>query len=364
MPASRPIRWPRHLLRFRLRTLLIATLALSLACGYLGRHLYRQSIERPIVDRIIAAGGQVRYDYQRDERVFGGYSWAQPPGPYLLRRLFGDDLFARVEAVYLLSGQNTDAHVRILTKFDGLRYVSLYGPGITDAGVEELLSRQTLEAATFRDTSITPDMLARLAKLRAFYELALTDRSATAAHIEGGSEIRTLTNLTLIDSQADGGALAPLAKLDRLESLKIYRCPNIDDDGIASLSGLSQLRWLDIRETSVTNQAMQTIATFSHLEQLLLPNSPITDQGAAELSNLTRLESLDLSFTQITDEGLLQLANLPALRFIEFSLGSITLQGARAFQAAAPQCEITCWQIYPDGTTAEIDIETGEVKVE
>ena len=52
------LRW----LRFRLRTLLLATVLVALGASYLGRDLDRARIERAVLGEIHAAGGQPIHD--------------------------------------------------------------------------------------------------------------------------------------------------------------------------------------------------------------------------------------------------------------------------------------------------------------
>jgi hypothetical protein len=135
-PAPRTRR--RWLPRFGLRTLLILVALFVAGFGYLG-HLYRRvHHQRRIVAKIQEAGGTVRYNWQlgmgkflrigtdtdavvtnyvenrkeglhrmiRVTRTGTVIQDEKLPGPWILRNLLGDDTFAYVERVDLLSASD------------------------------------------------------------------------------------------------------------------------------------------------------------------------------------------------------------------------------------------------------------------
>ena len=62
---------------------------------------------------------------------------------------------------------------------------------------------------------------------------------------------------------------------------------------------------------------------------LQMANSDVTDETLAFLSGLTQLRELDLSNTQVTDAGLATIAKLPNLRDLRLARTSITDEGFR-----------------------------------
>jgi hypothetical protein len=84
----------------------------------------------------------------------------------------------------------------------------------------------------------------------------------------------------------------------------------VNDETVARLSPLRDLRWLILSHTGVTDEGLKTIATFQDLRELNLFDTRVTDAGLAQLAGLKRLESLDLGSTRITDAGLKHIANL------------------------------------------------------
>ena len=141
----------------------------------------RKSRERVAVAMIKSLGGFVLYDWENADSE-------EPPGPAWLRKLFGDDFFARVlwsdinghkvndgSLVYLesladlefvdLSGamQITDnglAHLKALSR---LRVLVL-GAGVTDKGVGHLKELTKLRELIIGDSSVTDTGVAELQK--------------------------------------------------------------------------------------------------------------------------------------------------------------------------------------------------------
>src|SRR5262245_6903365 len=119
--------------RFGLRTLLILVTLFGAGFGYLG-HLYRRvHHQRQIVAKIQEVGGEVRYGWQ----IFGKSDTGRmpkPPGPALLRWIFGDDVFAYVELVDFnrFSHPTEPLNPKVLDELPRLRSVMLVGPQVND----------------------------------------------------------------------------------------------------------------------------------------------------------------------------------------------------------------------------------------
>jgi hypothetical protein len=102
------------------------------------------------------------------------------------------------------------------------------------------------------------------------------------------------------------------------------------------------------------------------LRSLDLAATQVSDTGATSIAGLSNLEELSIETTNISDAGLQQLASLPKLKFLKLDIGmgsEMTLEGAQKFLKACPDCEIECIHCFPDGTTAWIDVATGDIKV-
>ena len=92
----------------------------------------------------------------------------------------------------------------------------------------------------------------------------------------------------------------------------------VDENGISEfvLGGIAdQLEELDLSQTAVTDDSLESVARLIKLTTLWLNETKITDQGLEKLRSLKRLEQLDVSGTQVTADGIAKLrASLPRLQ--------------------------------------------------
>ncbi len=82
--------------RFRLRTALLAFLVLAVALAWPSYVVQRCQREQECARRLRAMGATVTFHYQEESFLLGP---AVAPGPRSLRRIFGNEFFARVHTV-------------------------------------------------------------------------------------------------------------------------------------------------------------------------------------------------------------------------------------------------------------------------
>ena len=92
---------------------MLVVLTVLIACGIapLANLSWRAKRERAIAEQYAAT---LRYDFQYDEEEDDYHADATPPGPWLVRRIFGDHMFARANQLEIKSNSN-------LTNVDRLR---------------------------------------------------------------------------------------------------------------------------------------------------------------------------------------------------------------------------------------------------
>jgi Leucine-rich repeat (LRR) protein len=89
---------------------------------------------------------------------------------------------------------------------------------------------------------------------------------------------------------------------------------------------------LQMAECDVNDETLAALAELSQLRELDLNNNPITDEGLAHLAKLPKLEILRLNFTQITDEGFKKhLFDVPQLKEINVRQTKVASSTARAW---------------------------------
>jgi hypothetical protein len=237
----------------------------------------------------MAAGGTVRYDFQRD-------AWRSPnpspPAPRWLVKLLGVDFFADVTSVTFRTPQ-TDAILAYVGRLHRLRYMDAQPPiRVTDAGLAHLAGLSELRGLEFQGTQgLTDAGLAHLAALGRLEGL----------HIYGPTGI-------------EGPGLAHLAGLRRLKSLSIHANT---DAYLPSLSRLTGLRELNIGMAEGTDPGLPSLSRLTGLQKLFLSMPEVTDAALARLSRLTWLEELAFGGETGGDAGMAHLRALTNLKILQ-----------------------------------------------
>ena len=324
----------RRWFRFTLRTLLLVTFLVALAASYMGHHVARARLERRVAAEVWDAGGRAVYSHQiQQENPLGLRSEAVsvgPPGPWPIRRLFGDDIFDAVH--YVVFSNNPSVNEKGLTRLHELtelRHLELHGERFTDAGIDDLLKIRHLQRLHLRDTSITPAGLGRLSQLPALQELGIIGSSVTDAYAEQLTSFPHLETVYFIQTRITDEGLSSLAAMTGLRRLGIVQAlgGGVSDTGIAALASLRDLEELSLAGTPVTDESLRMIGELRNLRMLYFGLSDVTDGGMMHLEGLHALETLILSGTEVGDEGIAVVAGMPRLRELYLGGTLITDRG-------------------------------------
>jgi hypothetical protein len=272
-PEADPPKRKRRWFQFSLRTLLVVMLVAGVCARLLVTKAHRQ---KAAVETILRGGGTVYYDYQHVEG--GGYDpRREPPGPFWLRKLLGDDFFTNVEYATAVTDDG-------LEQFEGLSRLDHVGCGreTTDAGLMSIKQLRHLQGIFINSTKITDAGLQNLEGLTQLRVLYLGHTHITDSGLKHLSGLTQLQSLNLEDTRITGVGLAHLTGLTRLQVLVLSKT-RVDDAGMGHLKGFGQLQDLSLAETQVT------------------------DSGVEQLKGLTNLKSLDLRVTAVSDEGIMSL---------------------------------------------------------
>jgi hypothetical protein len=260
-------------LRLTVKALLGLVLVIGAALGWL---VHRANVQRDAVRAIKAAGGSVRYDFERDP--WRAKSGGDSPGPEWLVDLLGVDFLANVIRVSFRKPQTDDvlAHVGRLPKLERLDARATH---VTDAGLAHLSG------------------LSELRSLLCLGGPELTD--AGLAHLAG---LRQLESLWIDDkSGVQGPGFSHLVDLDRLTELVIHTETNA---GLPYLARLGRLRKLFLDTEEVSDETLAQLAKLTWLEELALIGETGSDAGTAQLGSLSKLKTLQVSGPWFTDAGL------------------------------------------------------------
>jgi hypothetical protein len=281
--------------------------------GGLGWFIHRATVQRDAVKAIVAAGGFVQYDFQRNAGPRNPRG--TPPGPRWLVDLLGVDFFASVIQVKL-GGSQTEAILAQVGRLHRLQRLNASAIGVSDAGLAHLAGLSELSGLSCRGTpGLTDAGLARLTGLAQLDTL----------RIEGPAAIQ-------------GPGLAHLAGLNRLEFLWV----RIETDaGLPSLTRLTGLRWLSISLPKVTDASIVQISRLTQLEELAFGGETGSDAEMARLRALTNLHTLEVHGPWFTDAGLAGVSSMsPLSAFFLSDETSVTAGGLNRLQRERPELRI------------------------
>ncbi|QGQ26455.1 hypothetical protein F1728_28920 [Gimesia benthica] len=146
-----------------------------------------------------------------------------------------------------------------------IAYLSLNGTQVTDEGLAKLASLYCLEKLDLGRTKITGTGFANV-KFSSLKKLSLD--KCDMLTVDGFKEIVKCQNfekLNLIESNIDNEFLQEIAKLDKLLTLWIDDT-KVTNAGLSCLNGMTQLKSLSIRGTTITREGM--LQLWKHLPDL------------------------------------------------------------------------------------------------
>ncbi len=120
--------------QYRLRSLLLLMLAVSLVMSAYATLRKAARAQRASVEAVLKLGGKVTYDYEKDP----ANPTHQPPGPPWLRKLLGNDWFVTVTRVDLGQCPISDAGLEQFQGLPRLQVLDLAWTKVSDEGLGQL----------------------------------------------------------------------------------------------------------------------------------------------------------------------------------------------------------------------------------
>jgi len=139
-------------------------------------------------------------------------------------------------------------------------------------------------------------------------------------------QVPSLLVLKLGGCSISQGGILSLAMLSHLQVLDLN---DTQTSGVAALSRLKSLRYLDLFQCKLGGKVSASIGTLTNLEWLCLDSADLNDRHLLCLSKCTRLKHLDLFGAKVTDQGLNYLARsgIETLETLEVCGGLVTDAG-------------------------------------
>jgi hypothetical protein len=168
--------------------------------------------------------------------------------------------------------------------------------------------------------------LAELRRLSAIREIWTFDATGTEFGDEHASCLRFAIDLALDGTRITDAGLAQVLFLDP-RSLSVANT-RVTDTGFIDLHELRSLNALNLSGTSISRAGLEGIARATsswRFEELSLSRTSIDDDAMAVIAKMSDLRVLDLSDTKITDVGLARLAAMPS----EWTINGLFLDRTR-----------------------------------
>jgi hypothetical protein len=215
--------------------------------------------------------------------------------------------------VSIMSDTFSDAIFQVLAQLPVLRSLQIHhGPRIGDNGLRHLTGCVGLRELYLKQTAVTDRGLNAICGLPEVWGLLLDDTTVSNAGCESLAEMPRLSMLSLNRTRVTGHSLAHLRDNEHL-NIYLDETPATDDDVIAIVERLSNLKLLSLNNTEVG------------------------DSAARALSKLQRLNDVRLSHTKLTDVGLSAFVGHPFLDAIYVEGCAVTPEAVTALEKASPR---------------------------
>jgi hypothetical protein len=106
--------------------------------------------------------------------------------------------------------------------------------------------------------------------------------------------------------------LAGLPSLSDLKELNLA-VTKVTDAGVRAMPDLPRLQYLYLSQTDTGDAALESLPRYSQIHMLNLDNTLITDKGLSNVAALVQIEVLSMSSTSVSDVGVMELRKLPKL---------------------------------------------------
>ena len=108
------------------------------------------------------------------------------------------------------------------------------------------------------------------------------------------------------DPTMDDVRLARLARHLKVLEPSILFMPgtNVGDTGVAHLSDISSIEFLDLGWTKISDASLKSVATMPLLKELYLNNTGVGDDGLRHLEKLSNLQLLAVGQSRVTERGI------------------------------------------------------------
>jgi hypothetical protein len=300
-----------------------------------------------------------------DARLLHALEWAQGPlaGNKVRRPAREED----VTFLNLYHTRVTDGGLRHLAGLSSLAGIELGGTRVTGTGFRDLTGLKQLTYISLQEAPTTEEGLKAIAGIENLGTLYLLQHPLTPEGVRNLAGLKKLRKLSVAPSRVTDEVLAALVDTGLLRTLtgvgrdgkpnwgvQSYFCDEKDFPG-----NLGEITYLNLIDTSVTDDGLKPLAKLKNLRQLKLGihwehrqvgKPEVTGAGLRHLGELEHLTFLELQGPQITDESMKSVALLKNLKSLDLYFWTeVTFAGLEHLKPLKD-------------TLTEIDLHTGWVE--
>jgi serine/threonine protein kinase len=217
-------------------------------------------------------------------------------------------------------------HLEFLSRLPALRVLVIEHPGRRLAASEwqSIAALPSLEQLFLQNVTLDGPDLAYLAGAKHLKQLGISSTALHEQSFEQISQIKSLALLSVVNCMMTARDLAPIKQMN-IAGVDLGGNACINDEVVNDLIGnMPQLKVVWLRNTAITDKAMNSIGKLPNLRSLFIGNTGVTDAGIAKLSAAKELRQLDLLQLKITDASIRSLSDLPKLHDLYFARTRIT----------------------------------------
>ncbi len=202
-------------------------------------------------------------------------------------------------------------------------------------GCQHLTRFQLSASARVGDAGLEP--FRQCKKLKS---LALSGTGVTDVGLDYFSGCRDLTGLSFHENLVTDLGLAIFRDCQKLESLDMAHL-RMTEKGLGYFQDCRNLQSLSLSNTPLGDEAIAQLKSFPKLKSLSFTNEVmVTNAGLASLSSLKGLTFLNLTATQVDDVGVEPLKKLTKLTSLHLNGTKLTAAGLAQLKKALPDCKI------------------------
>jgi len=192
-----------------------------------------------------------------------------------------------------------------LPSLKNLEHIDLGRTPADNEVVKLLAGIPTIKTIDLNETAIDDDALTILDTFPALERLSIAGVGAiNGGGFRGAKRLSHLKSLVVNKTGLVDPALKLIAKYP-IEELHMSACFKLSDAGISSLTGMKELRYLNLKDNNtLSSRGLVKVATNPKLEAINLSGiSRFDDQGLKAFSRSKTLKFIEVGGTAVTDRG-------------------------------------------------------------